>query len=397
VSCPGSCAVRPDLDRIHPQLLGQPSHRHRRRSRQPIRHEPQPRQRAQRDRQPQPIRRTTTRPGSTNARSAAVNVKNRNSSSRLISGKPRRRSNSSSANTRVATNPNLRYTRQHRRQTSQAPSAPLCLSNAKTRAYQRTTPIRPIFGGYYGDPLWRLEGHRPRRRRLPGCSGQRAAAQQQPRSMDRTGPYRCAPDRWAVEKPRRGRDRPARPLHRHAGPRRRSPWTSSPPQLKTPPSAPGRGATRPGTRWNLSVRSGWIPDRGRGPAPFGPTVEGGPSSCGFGAFRPGQDRTDSLHSASRTPARPTEYQPRWPVWSSQGRGKGSGKITALAHAGIRTRRRGLCPFVDSGTGSGAALPKAAPGSRSGVRGVAPGAFGDSGCPEPGRSCRTHGSYFGDGV
>jgi hypothetical protein len=36
-------------------------------------------------------------------------VKYRNNSSRLISGNPRRRSNSSSANTRVATNPNLQH------------------------------------------------------------------------------------------------------------------------------------------------------------------------------------------------------------------------------------------------------------------------------------------------
>ncbi len=39
------------LDRVHPKLLGEPGHRHRRR-RRPPRHEPQPRQRAQRDRRP---------------------------------------------------------------------------------------------------------------------------------------------------------------------------------------------------------------------------------------------------------------------------------------------------------------------------------------------------------
>lgn len=32
------------------------------------------------------------------------------------------------------------------------------------------------------------------------------------------------------------------------------------------------------------------------------------------------------------------------------------------------------PFADNGTGAGAAPPKAAPGTRSGVRGVAPGAL-----------------------
>jgi hypothetical protein len=47
-----------------------------------------------------------------------VKVKNRNNSSRLISGNSRRRSNSSSANTRVATNLNLRHTDQQHRQPS---------------------------------------------------------------------------------------------------------------------------------------------------------------------------------------------------------------------------------------------------------------------------------------
>ncbi len=53
----GAPAIRTDLHRIHPKLLGEPGHRHRRCRGQPVRHEPQPRQRAQRDRQPQPIRR----------------------------------------------------------------------------------------------------------------------------------------------------------------------------------------------------------------------------------------------------------------------------------------------------------------------------------------------------
>lgn len=46
--CP--LAVRTDQRRINSQLLGQPSHRHRRRICHPVRHEPQPRQRAQRHR-----------------------------------------------------------------------------------------------------------------------------------------------------------------------------------------------------------------------------------------------------------------------------------------------------------------------------------------------------------
>ena len=74
------------------------------------------------------------RPGSTNATSAGVSVKYRNNSSRLISGNPRSRSSSSSANTLVATNPDLQP--------------------APTDSQPRNLPshIRPIFGGYYGDP-----------------------------------------------------------------------------------------------------------------------------------------------------------------------------------------------------------------------------------------------------
>jgi len=73
------------------------------------------------------------RPGSTNATSAGARVKNRNNSSRPISGNPRSRSSSSSANTCVA-NRDLPPTR-----------------DSQLRRLLRH--IRPIFGEYYPDPL----------------------------------------------------------------------------------------------------------------------------------------------------------------------------------------------------------------------------------------------------
>ncbi len=91
------------------------------------------------------------RPGSTNARSAGESVKNRNNSSRPISGNSRSRANSSSANTRVATKPTSHQptalgakptrVRLHRRP-----------NRALTNGQPRLRHIRWFFGGYYRNP-----------------------------------------------------------------------------------------------------------------------------------------------------------------------------------------------------------------------------------------------------
>ncbi|MEU4340245.1 class II fructose-bisphosphate aldolase [Nocardia sp. NPDC023852] len=79
-------------------------------------------------------------------------MKYRNSSSRLISGNPRRRSNSSSANTRVATNPNLQHADQSSSAAKPSTNHPLTQNPLPTRAIHN---IRPKFGQCYGDPITR--------------------------------------------------------------------------------------------------------------------------------------------------------------------------------------------------------------------------------------------------
>ncbi|CAM3309836.1 hypothetical protein PSET11_02482 [Arthrobacter ulcerisalmonis] len=126
--------VGPQSIRIDAQLISQPAHRHQWRRRHPVRHEPQPRQRTQRHCEPSRSAGPRPRPGSTNATSAGVRVKKRNNSSRPISGNPRSRSSSSSANTRAAT--------QHLQPVPEDPQFRSPLNH-----------IRPFFPEYYGDPL----------------------------------------------------------------------------------------------------------------------------------------------------------------------------------------------------------------------------------------------------
>ncbi|WP_427286801.1 helix-turn-helix domain-containing protein, partial [Bacillus tropicus] len=80
-------------------------------------------------------------------------MKYRNSSSRLISGNPRRRSNSSSANIRVATNPSLHQRRPTPTPAAKHQPADRACRTRKLAPTRRLRHIRPIFGECYGHPL----------------------------------------------------------------------------------------------------------------------------------------------------------------------------------------------------------------------------------------------------